>query len=182
MTNKRELYLVDHVKMLPDDGTVFELLSGEMIGRETPSDTHNNLADRLAGALTDHVDESDLGAVFRMPWPLELSKYDLVKPDIYFVAWKEGVLAVDGVRGTPEFVIEVLSPESRPIDLGEKKRLYSWAGVFEYWVVDPETRTIQPMKKANQGYLPIEIEGDRLQSYVLPDFEIDLKWLFADLD
>jgi len=182
MTNKRELYLVEHLKRLPDDGTVFELLSGEIIGREAPSETHAKVVDRLADALTQHVDESDLGAVFRMPWPVELSKYDLVKPDIYFVAWKDGVMEVDGVRGTPEFVIEVLSPESSPFDLGEKKRLYAWAGVFEYWVVDPESKSIQPMKKVTQGYQLIEFEGSRLQSYVLPDFAIDLQWLFAELD
>lgn len=182
MTHKRELYQIEHLKGLVDDGIVYELISGEIVGRETATVKHDTLVSRLADSLSEHVDESDLGAVFRMPWPVQFSKFDMVKPDIYFVAWKDGVMEVDGVRGTPEFVIEVLSPESSVIDLGEKQRLYSWAGVFEYWVVDPEEKVVRPMKKATQGYQPIEIEGNRLQSYVLPDFEIDLHWLFAELD
>jgi Uma2 family endonuclease len=30
-----------------------------------------------------------------------------------------------------------VSPDSRERDFGEKKRLYQWSGVFEYWIIDP---------------------------------------------
>lgn len=42
-----------------------------------------------------------------------------------------------GCEGTPDFIIEVVSPSSRKMDYVTKHFLYSNAGVREYWIVDP---------------------------------------------
>jgi Uma2 family endonuclease len=183
MSRTTPLATVDEVRAMPEQGSMIELVSGEPVNREAPTEAHEVLIERLREVLSAHVEESDLGAVFRSPWPVELSRYDLVKPDLCFVAWgRDGVIAVDGVHGAPELVVEVLSPESRDRDLGEKQRLYAWAGVFEYWVVDPEARLFQAMIKGRQGYDPIELSGTRFRSVLLPDFELDLESLFAECD
>lgn len=181
MPRTTPLKTVDGLPVLTEDGPVVELVSGEAIERETPTARHDQLVQRLHGALSAHVEESDLGAVFRMPWPVELSRYDLVRPDLAFVAWgRDGAIKVDRVRGAPELVVEVLSPESRERDLGEKKRLYQWARVFEYWVVDPDAAEFHGFTKESQGYVPIPVEGSRFRSVLLPDLELDLTALFEE--
>jgi Uma2 family endonuclease len=89
------------------------------------------------------------------------------------------VIGIDGVRGAPELIVEVLSPETRERDLGEKKRLYQWAGVFEYWIADPEAHTFVAFTKTPQGYQPIAVDGGTFQSVLMPDFELDLERLFT---
>lgn len=179
MTQRPGLLTVDAVRGLPEDGKTYELLGGELIEREPPTIAHEKLLARLHKKLSKHVDDGDLGAVFRHPWPVELSKYDLVRPDIYLVTLaRSGVVTPDAVRGAPELVVEVLSPASRERDLGEKLRLYAWAGVFEYWALDPEARIFAAKRKATQGYADLPVEPDRYRSDLLPDLVLDLAWLF----
>jgi Uma2 family endonuclease len=180
MSRTTPLKTVEDLRAMPEGGPIFELVSGEAFERETPTARHEQLVQRLHDALSAHVEESDLGAVFRMPWPVELSRYDLICPDLSFVAWgRDGAIGVDGVHGAPELVVEVLSPESSERDLGEKKRLYQWSGIFEYWVVDPEAPAFLGFTKTPGGYEPIANEGLRFRSVLLPEFELDLERLFA---
>jgi Uma2 family endonuclease len=180
MSQTTPLRTVKDLGELPDDGANYELLSGTLIEREEPTAEHERLVNRLREALSAHVEEGDLGALFRAPWPVELSRFDVVKPDLAFVSWgRDGVIDVDGVKGAPELIVEVPSRESRARDLGEKKRLYAWSKVFEYWIVDPEERTFTGMTQGAQGYDPIPHDGRKFESVLLPDFQLDLAALFA---
>lgn len=183
MSQTTPLQTARDLHVLPEGGAVYELLSGTMIEREKPTAEHERLIDRLRGLLSAHVEEGDLGALFRAPWPVELSKFDVVKPDLAFVSWgRDGVIDVDGVKGAPELIVEVLSPESRTRDLGEKKRLYAWSKVFEYWVIEPDEHTFIGLTRGSQGFDPIAHDGKRFQSVLLPDFQLDLAALFAGID
>lgn len=183
MSRTTPLQTVNDLRALPDDGPLKELVSGTVIMRETPTPEHEQLVDRLRAFLSAHVDKGDLGAVFRSPWPVELSRYDLVKPDLAFVSWgRDGVIDVDAVKGAPELVVEVLSPESRERGLAEKQRLYAWSRVFEYWVVDPDARTFQAFTLTSMGYQAIEHDGRQFQSLLFPDLAIDLERLFSGDD
>lgn len=179
MTHHGPLKTVNDLRGMPDDGAGFELLSGTLLPQEAPTDAHEQIVDRLRAMLSEHVDQGDLGAVFRAPWPVELSRYDLVRPDLAFVAWgRTGVIDVDAVKGGPELVVEVLSPESRERDLGEKKRLYAWGKVFEYWVIDPQAATFAAFTRAKLGFQPIEHDSITFRSELLPDFTLDIPALF----
>jgi Uma2 family endonuclease len=63
---------------------------------------------------------------------------DVVQPDILVVCDKSKLIE-EGVRGAPDFVIEILSPSTALKDQSEKKILYEAHGVREYWVVNPNT-------------------------------------------
>ncbi|MCC6791635.1 MAG: Uma2 family endonuclease [Thermomicrobiales bacterium] len=180
MSRTAPLQTASDLRALPDEGLGFELLSGTLIAREAPADTHERLVDRLREALSAHVEDGDLGALFRAPWPVEISRYDVVRPDLAFVSWgRDGVIDVDGVKGAPELIVEVLSPDSRERDRGEKQRLYAWAKVFEYWVVDPEAGTFEALTRTRAGYQPIPHDGRTFQSVLLPDLRMELSELFG---
>lgn len=47
------------------------------------------------------------------------------------------------VSGRPDLVVEVVSPSSRSHDRVKKLRWYTQLGVPEYWIVDPQARTLE---------------------------------------
>jgi Uma2 family endonuclease len=67
-----------------------------------------------------------------------------VQPDLIAIlpGW-QGTLPKRGIHGAPDLLIEVLSPSNRGHDLLTKRALYARAGVREYWIVDPEARTLE---------------------------------------
>lgn len=170
--------LADHIRAASQDGAIVELVSGAIVKRDAPSAAHEKIVARIHDAVSTHVDVHDLGAVFRLPWPLELSKFDVVRPDVFFTSLENGAVGADGFMGRPELVVEVISPDTSERDLGEKKRLYLWSGVFEYWIVDPENKTIQGLKKGKTHYEPIVSDGSVFQSNLMPGFDLSLDLLF----
>lgn len=179
MSRTTPMFTADDLRKRPDDGTIYEVVSTGLVAREMPSKKHDRMVERLHAVLTAHADEGDLGAVFRWPWPVELSRYDVVRPDVAFVSWgRDGVITVDGVRGAPELIAEVVSPETRARDLGEKKRLYQWAKVFEYWIVDPDEKTFQAFTRTKFGLQPIPLDGTTFRSVLMPELSFDVSSLF----
>lgn len=120
----------------------------------------------------------------------------VVQPDLMVVCHPEK-LTLRGVRGAPEFIVEVVSPSSALHDHQRKRDVYERAGVKEYWIVDPLERlvyvyrlegegaygkpAIHPMKgelqvdslvKVGVGWDPVE---ERLAAY-LPKLDELLRW------
>jgi Uma2 family endonuclease len=50
-----------------------------------------------------------------------------------------------GLVGTPDIVIEILSPSTAHYDLGEKRDIYETYGVKEYFIVDPSTKIVKSL-------------------------------------
>src|SRR5438105_296318 len=67
----------------------------------------------------------------------------IFQPDILFVS-KENLSRIerDGIHGTPDLVIEILSPSNAYNDFATKLHIYEKYGVSEYFIVDPETREV----------------------------------------
>ena len=59
------------------------------------------------------------------------------------VVWDSEKLWRNGVHGTPDLVVEILSPSTARYDLGHKKRTYERYGVREYWIVNPANRSVE---------------------------------------
>jgi Uma2 family endonuclease len=55
------------------------------------------------------------------------------------------------VSGIPDMIIEILSPSNPEHDRNTKFELYEQAGISEYWLVDPEARTIEGFVLGEQG-------------------------------
>lgn len=78
-------------------------------------------------------------------------------------------------------MVEVLSPSNRAYDQRHKARVYADAGVLEFWLVDPEARTIEVYRLQDGGYVPVEPVEGRAISLVLPGFSVDPAAIFAGL-
>ena len=63
-------------------------------------------------------------------------------PDVMIICNKD-IIRENGVYGAPDLVVEVLSPGTEKRDRGIKKNLYEKCGVKEYWLVNPETKSVE---------------------------------------
>ena len=84
---------------------------------------------------------------------LYLTEKDYFIPDMMVVCDPDKIRH-DGVHGTPDLVVEVLSPSTAKRDMTYKKAVYEQCGVREYWIVHPLERMIQQ-------YLLQEEDGKR---------------------
>ena len=102
-----------------------------------------------------------------------------VQPDILVVCDKS---KLDGKRcnGAPDLIIEILSPSYRKHDMFIKFKAYLRAGVREYWIVDPEDKTVSVyLLKAGKYTSDVYDEEGSVPVSVLPGLEIDMRKVFA---
>ena len=106
----------------------------------------------------------------------------VVQPDLSIICDKTK-LDKAGCRGAPDLAVEILSPGTARKDLTVKFARYERAGVREYWIVDPEGKSVRIFTLGVDGrYGPprLFMEGDRATVGIFPDLEIDLAEVFAE--
>ena len=128
---------------LPESNLPTELWDGELIRSPAPTPSHQQLIVRLLCEMDGFVSERKLGTVFVSPIDVVLTQRRVVQPDLLFISNKRGGIVQDRIRGVPDLAVEVLSPGTRRRDRVDKKNLYEQFGLPEYWIVDPESRTIE---------------------------------------
>jgi Uma2 family endonuclease len=168
----------------PDDGQRHELIDGEHYVTPSPATIHQQLVGRLHLTLGNWLQRHPIGEVFLAPLDVVLSLHDVVEPDLLVVLSDQtDIVTAAHVRGAPALVIEVLSPGTRRRDTGLKQRLYDRAGVREYWLVDPDERTVTVCRRSMDGALSTDAplrhaDAAVLRSSVLPGFSLPLNQLF----
>jgi Uma2 family endonuclease len=86
-----------------------------------------------------------------------------------------------GCKGPPDLVVEILSPGAAPNDSGVKFRKYLRAKVREYWILDPEAKTLHAcVLHANQYLVSVYDESQTVPVTVLPPCRIELRAVFAE--
>ncbi|HEX8682013.1 MAG TPA: Uma2 family endonuclease [Ardenticatenaceae bacterium] len=171
---------------LPDDGTRYEVIDGVLYMAPPPNTAHQSSSNRLANAMTNHADLHGLGHVFTAPIGVQLPDHPVpVQPDILFIgAGREGIIGGQYVEGTPDLVVEILSPSNWSYDREEKFRLYEEAGVPEYWIVDPRIKSVEVFVLEAGEYVLLGKkwgEGGTAVSRVLAGFEIPVASIFRNL-
>lgn len=128
----------------PEDGKRHELIDGEHYVSAAPTLRHQVVLRNLFLALHDFVGPRLLGELFFAPVDVLLSDHDVVEPDLVYVRHERlAILETRFVRGAPDLAVEVISPSSRKVDAGVKRRAYEKFGFGEYWLVDPDAETVE---------------------------------------
>ena len=93
-------------------------------------------------------------------------------------------LVVRGIEGPPDLLVEVLSRSDRGRDLLTKRALYARAGVREYWIVDPMSRTIEVLTLDRDAFHTAQVAAgqDTVVSPLLGGMAFPLATVFARLD
>jgi len=127
----------------PETNQPTELWNGEIVMAPAPSPGHQSVIFRLAQIFDAHITPLGLGKVYLSPIDVVLSERRVVQPDLVFIARENLGIVRDCIRGVPDLALEVVSESSWHRDRIEKKALYEQYGVKEYWLVDPDSRTIE---------------------------------------
>lgn len=93
---------------------------------------------------------------------------NVYQSDIVFIA-NENIKNIQqkGLLGTPDMVIEILSPKTAKYDLEDKKDVYERYGVKEYWTVEPISKQVSFFNLVDDEYVETESENGRIHSPLL---------------
>lgn len=159
---KREYSFSDYLSW--DESDRVELLDGELIMMAPPARIHQEISVELMRQLANFL-EGKRCRVYHAPFAVRLFEQDgdtpedvktVVEPDISVVCDPDK-LDGRGCKGAPDMVMEILSPSTQRHDRLVKLDLYQRAGVREYWIVDPDSRTVQVFLLEHGSVLPHEV-------------------------
>lgn len=165
---------------LPEDKR-YEIIDGDLFTVPSPNESHQHILTNILYILINYVRRNKLGAIYCAPFDILFSDEDIVQPDVIFVSNEnKKVITKDNIKGSPDLLVEILSPSTSKRDMGIKKKLYARHGVREYWIVDPKRETFDVFRLKGR-----EFEGKRygvqdyLSSDVIKDLTIEVKEIFV---
>jgi Uma2 family endonuclease len=144
---------------------------------------HQVVVSEINHLLDSYVRQNRLGRVLNAPVGVRLPRGvgDPVQPDlVYLRSDNLPLLDAPYVDRVPDLLVEVLSPSTRQIDQRDKFSAYQAAGVPEYWLVDPRSRTIVIYRLKDGAYVELDRGGlgDSVRSAVLPGFSVEVAEVF----
>ncbi|GAB6283068.1 MAG: Uma2 family endonuclease [Ignavibacterium sp.] len=167
-------------EQLPE-GAPYQLINGELVMSPSPVYFHQKIIMNLINSFSKYIEQNKVGEIILSPMDVYLTEENVYQPDIIFISNENKGIIKDRVRGVPDFVIEVLSPTTGYYDLVKKKKIYEQTGVKEYWIIDPEMKTVEVLEnkdKEFQVFIKVEKEG-KVKSKLLNGFEIDWSSIFS---
>ena len=139
---KQKKYTSQDYLLTPEDKR-YELIEGDLVMVPAPNVWHQRISGRLGFALQQLVLDNDLGEILIAPCDVVFDNETVLQPDILFISKAQQDIITDAnIQGAPDLVIEIISPSSAYNDLVRKKKIYARFGVKEYWLVDPEEKTV----------------------------------------
>ena len=182
MSTTTRLLTYEDLLETPPDGRRYEIIGGQFVVSASPILKHQRVSGRLFDLLLD-LERAGLGQVYAAPTDVRLFPHEIVVLDLVFITTARlGILTEALIDGAPDLVIEILSPSTSELDRGKKAALYAAAGVPEYWLVNPERRTILPQTLVDRAYEPIPMSEGVVRSVVLPQLVVDVAALFAGIE
>ena len=179
--NRRYTY-ADYLEW--EDPQRYQLINGEAYMMASPSVEHQVISRELMLQFGPWLRGKPC-QVFSAPLDVRLfpeednSDDTVVQPDLLVVC-DEKKLAKGSVNGTPDLVIEIVSPSNTHSELFLKFQYYLEAKVQEYWIIDPEKKIAQVHVYENGRYVSTSYKKDaRIPVTVLPGLEIALDALWA---
>ena len=166
-----------------------EIIDGEAYMMAPPLRVHQSVLSALFLQIGSYLRGKQC-KVYPAPFAVRLFEEDgdrpedvetMVEPDITVVCDPDK-LDKYGCKGAPDMVVEILSPSTRRHDLVVKYRLYQRAGVREYWIVDPDGKTVQVFKLEDGFYGAPDVytTAGAVPVGLWEDFSIDLSQVFTE--
>jgi len=151
----------------------------------SPGTKHQRILSELHGQLYNFL-KGNPCKLFPAPFDVRLNPNEnddtVVQPDIVVVC-DRSKLDDKGCKGAPDFVIEILSPSTARHDKWTKFNAYQRAGVREYWISDPDSKTLSVHVLEGGRYITSAYgDTDTAPVSVLPGCEINLSEVFAAID
>ncbi|GAC1399432.1 MAG: Uma2 family endonuclease [Chloroflexota bacterium] len=177
---------VDDLLTMPDDGHVYEVVTGILVRMAGSGKRATTIAAELLGELRAYVRPRRLGLVTGADGVYKFPGAETgLLPDVGFYSAERDALIVDDEKPipfAPDLAVEVASPSQDADDLAAKARIYLRGGTRLVWVVWPQAQHIdvwhterldRPAATLNAGNT---LDGED----VLPGFTCAVAAVFAD--
>lgn len=162
------------------EGQHAEWIEGEVITYMSASDRHQDLIRFFTAILTAFIEEHDLGVIRTGPMSMKIDERGR-EPDVFFVSNSNlDRIKTNYLDGAADLIIEIISPESRGRERGDKFYEYEKAGVREYWLIDYERQQTEFYQLGENGIYQV-VQPDENQifhSTVLENLEFNVEWLW----
>ncbi len=185
MTIKTKSLTAEELLRMPDDGSRYELVEGELRKMAPAGGEHGYLALEVAAELRNHVKTNGLGRVYTAETGFKISSNpDTVRaPDAAFVS-RERVEKAGRVRGywpgAPDLAVEVVSPNDTHSEVIGKALAWLEAGSRMILVIDPEKHTVTDYRSRDEIRVLTAGAGDTVEGGdVVPGWKLPVVELFA---
>jgi Uma2 family endonuclease len=162
-----------------------ELIKGFILKMSpAPSMVHQRISNSLSFELNNYFRRKPCD-VFQAPFdvrlPIASVKKDstVVQPDLCIIC-DESKLDARGCNGTPDLMVEIISPNNSKHDVHTKFNLYQEAGVKEYWIIEPNDKIMFIYTLINNEFIGLkpQVEGENIKSPLFPELDIALEDVF----
>ncbi|HVW23815.1 MAG TPA: Uma2 family endonuclease [Polyangiaceae bacterium] len=145
----------DDLRMVPEN-LVGEIVNGRLITSPRPAPPHARAASSLGGELYGPFDRGrgGPGGWIILDEPELHLHGDVLVPDI--AGWRRermpALPEANAFELPPDWLCEVLSPSTAPVDRSEKLPIYARERVGHVWFVDPLVKTLEVLRLDGTGY------------------------------
>jgi len=168
------LMTVDEYFRTPETVLPAELRFGVLHVAEAPTPRHQSAVANLFRVLDSYVRARNIGRVWLAPLDVVLDEEHalIVQPDLMFISKQNDWIVQDRVRGAPDLVVEVLSPNPRIGKTEERVAWFARYGVCECWLIHQDRRDVTVLTFAAQRITSRRVFSHResIVSSVLVDF------------
>ncbi|MDZ7935503.1 MAG: Uma2 family endonuclease [Emticicia sp.] len=171
----------DYVKLTPPDSGNFELLNGRIFFMASPKPSHQDVSSLLHTFLGFYIVQNKLGKLFTAPMDVIFTEHDTFQPDLLFISKERlNIIGENKIEGSPDMVVEILSPSNNDTEMSYKKHIYEVSGVKEYWLINVEKQTLKLYKQVdNELRWQRDIQKNEvLKSEIIQGFELELSKIF----
>lgn len=171
------------------DKEKIEIIEGEIFSMSpAPLRIHQEVLFEIATKIKNHISKNN-GKFKVYIAPFDVRFYDeskeykeiknVVQPDISVIC-NENKLDDRGCIGSPDMIVEIVSPSNASVDYIYKLNLYNKYKVKEYWIVNPRNKSIIVYKLNESGqYGEPEMYGknDKIEVSIFENFTIDFSYI-----
>ena len=134
-----------------ENAIITEIINGqEVLMSPRPATRHSRAAGRIYGIFFQFLRKKRCEAFFEHE--VHLDDENIFVPDVLIICDKDKIKP-NFIEGAPDLVVEVLSASTAARDKGIKKDAYEKAGVKEYWIVDPVSKSIDVYHLKNEKFI-----------------------------
>lgn len=135
------------------EGTLCQLINNQLIMSPAPREIHQKILNRINVAIFNFLEKVNIGQVRIAPYDVHFSIQNILQPDILFIK-EENLYKIEekGLVGAPDLIIEILSLSTSQLDYDVKKMVYERYGVSEYFIVDPNSKSVDSFFLKNGEY------------------------------
>jgi Uma2 family endonuclease len=154
-------------------GVVGEIIEGVLYTMTKPRMRHQHLAGEIHGDLRNPFGKGRGGPggwwIVTEPG-IELPNTPEISPDV--AGWRRERMptmpADEPIRIVPDWVCEILSPNTRRHDLVTKMPYYAKVGVAYAWLVDLEARVLTAQRLESGRWLTLSVYTDETEARIEP--------------